>query len=396
MEDSMMNIALRQFDIAEANLLKAERLLAKISSAIPSGVSFGSDPEYEQNCAFFVEVFGALPKIDGWKPEIVLFDLNEIAQNRLDAQEIAEIEAVVAVETMLEEPDKKLRDYRFQFTKKRRALVREALASLIDQVNEELRPFGKGDFPEDFDSDDILRTFFSGFSEHISQIDVLLGSTVARPTRWNDLWRHIHFGKEGDLSDIISLDWPAVKSDLQKSFYNENEPIPSVVEDLGDLVRSHPNGPVAVQLKWETISAEEFERLIFSLISYEPGYENPEWLMKTNAADRGRDISVNRVHYDSLGGTIRSRTIIQCKHWLSTSIGLGEITVLKEQMKLWEPPRVDLHVIATSGRFTADGVQWIERHNQSDSGLRIEMWAESHLERLLALRPALIAEFRLR
>ena len=51
---------------------------------------------------------------------------------------------------------------------------------------------------------------------------------------------------------------------------------------------------------------------------------------------------------------------------------------------------------ATSGRFTADAVALIEKQNQSDSALRIEMWAESHLERLLASRPALIAEFSLR
>ena len=118
--------------------------------------------------------------------------------------------------------------------------------------------------------------------------------------------------------------------------------------------------------------------------------------MKTNAPDRGRDLSVYRVHIDTLGGTIRQRVIIQCKHWLSKSVGSSEIAVLREQMKLWEPPRVDVHVIATSGRFTSDSVALIEKQNHSDSALRIEMWAESHLERLLASRPAIIAEFSLR
>ena len=65
-------------------------------------------------------------------------------------------------------------------------------------------------------------------------------------------------------------------------------------------------------------------------------------------------------------------------------------------MTLWEPPRVDVLVIATSGRFTTDAVAGIERHRQSDHALRIEMWAESPLEMLLAARPALIAEFGLR
>jgi hypothetical protein len=88
--------------------------------------------------------------------------------------------------------------------------------------------------------------------------------------------------------------------------------------------------------------------------------------------------------------------IIQCKHWLSKSIAPPEIATLKEQLKLWEPPRIDVVIIATSGRFTSDAVASIEKHNQSDSSLRIEMWPESHLEALLASQPHLIAEFKLR
>ena len=65
-------------------------------------------------------------------------------------------------------------------------------------------------------------------------------------------------------------------------------------------------------------------------------------------------------------------------------------------MDLWEPPRVDVLVIAASGHFTKDAVQWIEKHNQEDKALRIEMWPESHLESLLVKRSDLIAEYGLR
>lgn len=178
--------------------------------------------------------------------------------------------------------------------------------------------------------------------------------------------------------------------------YGETEPVPVGIEDLGALVSAKPTGPVATRLKWDSLTEEEFERLIFALISSENGYENPEWLMRTNAPDRGRDLSVYRVHSDALSGTIRQRVIIQCKHWQSRSVAPADIAVLKEQMNLWEPPRVEIHIIATSGRFTSDAVAVVEKHNQSDSALRIEMWPESHLERLLASRPAIIAEFGLR
>jgi len=73
-----------------------------------------------------------------------------------------------------------------------------------------------------------------------------------------------------------------------------------------------------------------------------------------------------------------------------------DIATLSAQMKHWEPPRVDELIIATSGRFTADAIDFIEKHNQGDHALLITMWPESHLENVLAARPHLIAQFRLR
>ena len=56
------------FEAAEANLVKAERLLAEIEAAIPEGIAFAENPDYETNCRNFRALIAALPKIDGWKP----------------------------------------------------------------------------------------------------------------------------------------------------------------------------------------------------------------------------------------------------------------------------------------------------------------------------------------
>lgn len=183
---------------------------------------------------------------------------------------------------------------------------------------------------------------------------------------------------------------------LEHSLFDANEPLPNDVVELSDLVQERPRGAVTTKLSWDRLSPEEFERLIFSIISNEEGYENPQWLMRTNAPDRGRDLSVTRVVSDKLSGTFRLRVIIQCKHWLANSIALPDLAEVKEQMQLWGEPRVDVLIMATSGRFTADAVSWVEKHNGQDHALRIEMWPESHLERLLAERPNLIADFGLR
>jgi len=118
--------------------------------------------------------------------------------------------------------------------------------------------------------------------------------------------------------------------------------------------------------------------------------------MHTNAPDRGRDISVERVSTDSLSGTRNQRVIIQAKHWLSKSVRPIDVSEALTQMEFWEPPRVNILVIATTGRFTADAVTLIEKHNEAGKRPVIDMWPESHLEFLLAQRPHLVAEFKLR
>lgn len=334
MSESPLNAALRHFEAAEANLVKLEKLLAEIEAAIPSGIAFGDNPDYEANCRNLDALIAALPRIDGWKPEIILMELDEIAQNRLDAQEVGEIECIVSVERQIEEPSRLLREYRYRFNQKRRELIRDALIELVDAIDANLRKLRKlleGDEPT---NEVVTDDEFEQLKQNVAQIATLLGSSVTKPARWSDLHRHMHFGMLGDLHDIIEHDWPSIKAGLRKSMYGEKEPVPVEIEDLGALVSAKPRGPVATRLKWGSLTDEEFERLIFVLISAESGYENPEWLMKTNAPDHGRDLSVYRVYVDPLGGTLRQRVIIQCKHWQSKSVAPADIAALKEQMKL--------------------------------------------------------------
>ena len=123
--------------------------------------------------------------------------------------------------------------------------------------------------------------------DHVKQIDVLLGSSVKRPTRWNDLMRHMHFGYMNDLSDIERLDWPDVKAGLRKGLYGANEPLPVGVDDLSELVAAKPKGSIATALNWGKLDDDDFERLIFSLISDTNGYENPRMADEDAGAGSG-------------------------------------------------------------------------------------------------------------
>jgi hypothetical protein len=152
----------------------------------------------------------------------------------------------------------------------------------------------------------------------------------------------------------------------------------------------------AKKLQWGKLSAEEFERLIFSIVSAAEGYADVDWLMHTNAPDHGRDVGAMRLRTDSLSGFSQERVIIQCKHWTSRSIRPDEIAKEVVSVDHWTDPPVDVLVIATSGRFTADAVSWVERHNAKGVRPRVEMWNDAKLEMLLAERPHLILSFGLR
>lgn len=395
-QDSPINSALRQFEATEANLTKLERLWSQIEEKTPGGIAFGSNPTYEELVRFYRDILSGLPKIDGWKPDAVPMDLNAIAQNRLDAKDVGEFHMEIDVEEDIQVPGRELARYRHELNRKRRQLIRSIMSEIIAGINDTLSSLSKSLPKRPRSATKVKFPDWEKLKHQIREVDSLLGSALPRPRGWSDLRRHLGFGMMQDLLDILRLDWPEVKSGLQKGLYDENEPLPVESADLGALASAQPKGPVITKLKWASLSGEHFERLIFSLISSSPGYENPEWLMDTNAPDRGRDLSVNRVTDDPLSGTMRSRVLIQCRHRTTKSISPSDVAELKEQITTWEPPKINVLIIITTGRFTSDAVAAIEKHNDGDRALKIEMWPESHLERLLAERSGLIAEFGLR
>lgn len=394
--DSPINSALRQFEATEANLAKLERLWSKISKLVPGGLQFGRDPVYEEHIRAYEDLLNALPKIDGWKPQSIPMDLNAISQGRIDADEIGELHIKVAFEEEITSPGREIAEYRHRLDRKRRELVRVAMSDLIAAIDRTLRSLGKI-IPKRLNRTRKVKSpHWEKLREQVQEIESLLGSGLPRPPRWDDLRRHLYFGHMQDLMDVLRLDWPEVRNGLNKGFYDKDEPLPVNIADLGMLAASQPKGQVVTKLKWDSLSEEDFERLMFSLISSAPAYENPEWLTHTNAPDRGRDLSVVRIVNDPLSGATRSRVLIQCRRRTRKSVSPSDVASLKELIATWEPPKVDVLIIATTGRFTSDAVATIEKHNTGDHALRIEMWPESHLERLLAARPALIAEFGLR
>jgi restriction endonuclease len=393
-----LNEALGQFDLVDANLRRLDSVWKEMRDLIPDGISFGvGDTEsrrYEELRRAYDAINSGLPPIDGWRITDAPMHLNDIAQNRLDANDVGEAAAFVSVEEGIYAPDEALAEYRFRFNSQRQKLVRERVLQLIGDIDA-----GTAELAQTVERDgasvDDNPTWVS-LRANISEVERLVGSSVRRKGRWSDLARHLAFAQGVDAHDIAEQDWPSVRNDIEGALYSEHEPLPVAVDDLATLAASEPHGPVSTALSWDSLAPDEFERLVFNIISDASGYENPKLLTRTNAPDRGRDLSVDRGLSDALSGVARQRVIVQCKHWTSKSVALADLVEAVAQTELWEPPPIDVLIIAASGRFTSDAVAWADRHNTERKRPVIELWAETHLESLLAERPHLATEFGLR
>ncbi|MFN8520924.1 MAG: restriction endonuclease [Chloroflexota bacterium] len=388
--------ALEQFDAVDENLRRLDAIWQEMRGLVPDGIAFvGGSPEdrrYRELGQAFEGIATALPALSGYRITARPLSLDAIGQARFDVAELGELSARVSLDEEVGQPGVEIDHYRGRLQRTRRQLVREHVERISAQVDRDLGALigrftetGREDGPE-----------WDSLAGALEELDRLVGPLAPRGKAWSDMRRHVRFRQAQDMADIQRRDWPDIRRALQDNLYSELDPLPVDADDLGDLVAARPKGRVTTALDWSSLSAEAFERLIFELLRDAPGYENPQWLTATNAPDRGRDLSADLVRTDVLTGTRRERVIVQAKHWLARSVNVDALAEVSAYMTLWGDPPVDVLVIATSGRFTTDAVQWVESHNARGVRPHIEMWPEAHLEGLIATRPHIAAAIGLR
>lgn len=382
--------ALTQFDRTIANLELLEGHWEKYQQHIPDSPAFGLDtPEVEQIRRDYTDTANSLPAIDGYRIDSDLWALDDISQAILDYQEIGEALAGLRfIDEIEQNPKRQIDKYRYIFTKARRNLVRRRVEEIVTEVDDLLRLTVASEQGREFSKDEEGWSSLRGL---ITELHRLLGKSRLPGTRIADLYRHIHFAQPCDLHDIVVTDWPSVRTGLIDLVF-EGEPLTVDVEDIGELVKSEPTGSVTSSLEWDQLDSTTFERLIFDIIRSADTYQNVQWLMKTNAPDRGRDISAEKVIVDPLSGIERCHVVFQCKHWQSKSIAVSDLSVLPEQVKLWSRRFVEVTIV-TSGTFTQDAVEWREKREIENAFPKVTFWSGSHLERLLAERPAIRSSY---
>jgi hypothetical protein len=297
-----LNEALGQFDKIEANLHRLDKVWEEMVDLIYGDgpiVGVRDERRYDTLLRSFGVLAKSLPAIGSYQFDGYPTDANEVAHLQWRARDIGDPSAYGHTNAIIYAPNEGLDDYRFRFLTARRDLVRERIRQLIEEIDELLVRLQEW-VPDD--NECVLDPDWSRLTEAFSEVERLAGNHMPKTGRWDDLKRHISFGEGHDVHDIANRDWPTIKPGLEAGLYSELEPLPVEVDDLAVLVSSKPKGRVSTKLEWDAVNDEDFERLLFNIVSDAEGYENPKLLTRTNAPDRGRDISVDRGLPDSLSG----------------------------------------------------------------------------------------------
>ncbi|MFD5424455.1 restriction endonuclease [Streptomyces sp. NPDC127084] len=378
---------LRAMDRTAANLRKLEKVWEQAKPFIPTGPQLGSDVQYDGLKAAWADLLPGLPPIDGWTITDPLPDIEDMGQAFIDYLDIGE--PPTDVHAAGDKPEADLAAYRYRLDRARRRAARgrlEQLVALVDAVLPRALGGAARDSLERLENEQTRKV-----EAAIGEIARLLGEDAESLDRWWDLHRHMRFSQGHDWHDIVELDWPAVRAGIEAKAVGDSDPLPVPDIDLGHAASGSLTGAATLALPWDRLDDDGFERLLYDLLRDIPEHQNVEWLMQTRAPDRGRDLSMDRVLRDGSGGVRTERVIVQAKHWRSRSVNAPAVNETATAGKLWGPPLVRGIVIATSGRFTADAVSWVERHNSEGNAPYIELWPDSRLETLLAQRPYIAA-----
>lgn len=302
---------LSAMDRAAANLDKLERVWERAQPFIPRSPVRGSDAEYDDLARAWMDLLTGLPAIDGWMITEDLPDIDALGQAYLDYAEMND--PPFALDEAGEQPTRDLAEYRYRLNRARRRAARQRLQELCRAIDAALPRLLAG-VPR-LSEVKLEHEAVAEVSAALGEIERLMGDTAQRRGRWGDMHRHMRFGEGHDWHDIYEVDWPSVRPDVEVGALADSDPVPVPDIDLGKAAAGPLTGVATLALPWDQLNDEGFERLLYDLLRSFPGHQNVQWLTNTRAADKGRDLSMERVLSDDTGGVRTERVIVQAKHW---------------------------------------------------------------------------------
>ena len=166
-----LNGLLAIFDRAAANLTKLEDVWTRAKPLLPTGPAAGSSPEYDDLVRGWNDLLDGLPRIDGWRIEIELPDMDEVGRNFIDYFEIGE--PPLSVYDDIERPDRAIAEYRYRLHRARRRATQKRLRVLTDQVETCLLRI-RGELPTGKPNSIFTSTSTQEVEEAVGEIERLL------------------------------------------------------------------------------------------------------------------------------------------------------------------------------------------------------------------------------
>lgn len=387
-----IEVVLKDFENTNSNLSKMWKVWQLAKPHIPVGPSVGTSPQYEVLRNTWDDLRAALPMIDGWKIDTALPDIALIGEQYRDAAYYGLHELAWDVED--DRPEHQLLEYHRKLQAKKRKVFRadiDRIAAIITRNIGLITNNLKRDSTEFIDNE--LTAEVKILYKQIIRITDL--KTVPS-ARWNDFERHYSFSEGHDWHDIKEYDWPSILQALDQIAYSEFDPIEVTAGELNDYADLTFSGNVVTSINLDSLTAEDFESLMFDVLSSIPNYVNVSIPLKTNAPDQGKDITFSLRVQTGFGGELLEPGVLQAKHWKATSVSVNDIADTLNHVPLWGPPHIRQLIFATSGKFTSDAVQLVQKHNnQGTHGVHIEIWERNKLEFILMKMPEIVQKYRL-
>jgi hypothetical protein len=120
-------------------------------------------------------------------------ELDAIAQCRLDAWEVGEIDCQMSTEQAISAPGRELREYRFDLDRARRRLVRQSIGEAMAQIDSDLRMLkASPDYSKEAGSP-VGASEWQSLKKNVDALAMMLGKDMPRRSRWSDLVLQRHF-----------------------------------------------------------------------------------------------------------------------------------------------------------------------------------------------------------
>ena len=197
---------------AEAGLCGLKEILEEIRHLLRQDIAF---TKYNREGQRYVElmqayqaIIEALLPIKSWTCRI--------GQVQFDGLKIGGSGPELQAGEGIDDISQHIKECRTRLIQARRELTSEHLVRLVNVVDRMLERIIERMGPDTDAYDD---EEWEELGDVFSQIQRLTSNIIPRAGHWSDMLRHLTSGQKADLRDIVDLDWPSIRREIELNSY---------------------------------------------------------------------------------------------------------------------------------------------------------------------------------